>query len=53
LSPVPLAAIATAFAGWRRYESGRRALMKAELERIAAQPAISPDLADIVAHCIA
>ena len=53
LTPQVAARVATAFAGWRRYRADLRALMQAELERIAARPAISPDLADIVARCLA
>ena len=52
LTPQVAARIATSFSGWRRFESGRRALMRAELERLAASPALSPDLADILARCL-
>ncbi|OOZ38263.1 hypothetical protein BOW52_08945 [Solemya elarraichensis gill symbiont] len=33
---------------WRRYDENRSALMKAQLERIAAIPAISRDVSEIV-----
>ena len=53
LTPQVSARLATAFSGWRRYEPRRRAMMRRELERLAAHPARSPDLADIVARSLA
>ena len=37
---------------WRKYEPGRRALMKSALERIAARPELSKDLYEIVAKSL-
>jgi aminopeptidase N len=53
LTPQVSARLATAFSAWRRYEPQRRARMRRELERLAAHPARSPDLADIVARSLA
>ena len=52
LTPQVSARLATAFGAWRRYEPSRRALMRAELERLRAS-ALSPDLADIVGRLLA
>ena len=38
---------------WRRYEPGRRALMRAELARIAAAPALSRDVYEIASKSLA
>ncbi|NCT66690.1 MAG: aminopeptidase N [Rhodanobacteraceae bacterium] len=53
LTPQVAARLATAFGGWRRLEPARRALMRAELERLAARAGNSPDLADILARSLA
>ena len=48
LTPQVAARLATAFRAWRTLEPVRRALMRRELEIIAARAENSPDLADIV-----
>ena len=52
LNPQVAARIAGVFNGWRRIEPLRRALMRAELERLAAAPKLSPDLAEIVQRAL-
>jgi aminopeptidase N len=47
LNPQVAARMAGAFESWRRYDAGRQALMKAELEAIRALPGISPNLLEI------
>jgi aminopeptidase N len=53
LTPQVAARIATAFGRWRTYEPLRRALMRRELERLAARAGRSSDLADIVERSLA
>jgi aminopeptidase N len=47
INPQVAARIVSSFNQWRRYEPGRSLLMRAELERIAKQPRISKDVAEI------
>ncbi|MES2473124.1 MAG: aminopeptidase N C-terminal domain-containing protein, partial [Pseudomonadota bacterium] len=47
INPQVAARLAGAFESWRRYDSGRQALMKAELEAIRGLPGISPNLSEI------
>jgi aminopeptidase N len=42
------ARMVSAFDGWRWYDDGRQALMRAELERIAALPGLSTDTSEMV-----
>ncbi|MGK2942397.1 MAG: aminopeptidase N C-terminal domain-containing protein [Immundisolibacter sp.] len=42
-----------ALARWRRYEPGRQALMRAQLERLAATPKLSKDLYEVVSKALA
>ncbi|MBC7950595.1 MAG: aminopeptidase N [Rhodospirillaceae bacterium] len=37
---------------WKRYDAARQALMKAQLERIAAKPGLSRDVGEIVAKAL-
>ena len=53
IEPAAAARYARALADWRRYEPGRSALMKGQLERIAASAGISPLLAQGAAACLA
>ncbi len=53
LTPQVAARLATALGGWRRLEPVRRALMRRELERLAAREGLSPDLSDILARSLA
>jgi len=48
LNPQIAARMASAFNRWKRYDEGRKALMKAELQRIAAIPGLSGDVSEIV-----
>ncbi|MBW2294415.1 MAG: DUF3458 domain-containing protein, partial [Deltaproteobacteria bacterium] len=48
LNPQLSARMVSQFNQWRRFEPGRRAQMKAELERIAEQPSLSKDVFEIV-----
>ncbi|MEO5560203.1 MAG: aminopeptidase N, partial [Dokdonella sp.] len=52
ITPQVAARTATAFRSWRSYEPLRRAMMRHELERMAARPGNSPDLTDIVARSL-
>ncbi len=53
VNPQVAARLATSFGRWRRYEPARRALMRAELERLAATPGLSKDCADIATRSLA
>jgi len=48
LNPQMAARMAAAFNRWKRYDDGRKALMKTELQRIAAIGDLSPDVVEIV-----
>jgi aminopeptidase N len=52
-NPQVAARLAAAFNRWRRFDSARAALQREALERIAAAPALSTDVAEIVAHNLA
>ncbi len=47
INPQVAARLAGAFESWRRYDSGRQALIKGELEAIRGLPGISPNLSEI------
>ena len=53
LNPQVAARMVAAFNRWRKYDSGRQALMRAELERILAAPGLSRDVREIVAKALA
>jgi aminopeptidase N len=53
INPQVAARLVTAFGVWRSYEPVRRALMRHELERLAARKENSPDLADLVGRALA
>jgi len=53
INPQVAARLVTAFGAWRRYEPMRRALMRRELERLAARAENSPDVADLVGRALA
>ena len=40
------------FNSWKRFDSGRQALMRAQLERIAAQEDLSKDVFEIVSRSL-
>ena len=52
-NPQAASRIVGAFNRWRRFDDARGALQRAELERIAAAPSLSTDVAEIVAHNLA
>ncbi len=47
INPLVAARLAGAFESWRRYDGGRQALMRHELEAIQAQAGISPNLFEV------
>ena len=47
LNPQTAARVSTAFETWRRYDSGRQALIRAELLRIRTTPGLSRDLSEM------
>ena len=53
INPQVAARIVSSFNQWKRYEPGRSRLMQAELERIAARPGISKDVAEIAERALA
>jgi aminopeptidase N len=53
INPQVTSRIVGSFNPWRRYDEGRQALMKAQLERIAAHPGLSKDTAEIVGRALA
>ena len=53
LNPQAAARLVSVFNGWRRFEPLRRALMRNELERIAAATPLSRDLSEIVQRALA
>ena len=52
LNPQVAARLASAFNPWKRFEPARKALMKAELERIAAKPGLCKDVYEIVTRAL-
>jgi aminopeptidase N len=48
INPQVAARMSGAFENWRRYDSGRQALMRAELEAIAKMPGLSSNLFEVV-----
>ena len=53
MNPQVAARLAGAFESWKRYDAGRQALMKAELEAIHALKPISPNLFEITGKMLA
>jgi aminopeptidase N len=53
INPQIAARMVAVFNGWRRLEPSRQGLMRTELERLAALPALSPDTSEIVARALA
>ncbi len=51
-NPQIAARMVTAFNRWPRYDAGRRALMRAELERVAAVEGLSTDVYEIVSNAL-
>jgi aminopeptidase N len=53
LNPQVAARMVSLFSQWRRYDEPRQALMKAQLERIAARPRLSKDVFENVGRALA
>jgi aminopeptidase N len=51
-NPQMAARMVSSFNRWPRYDAGRRSLMRAELERIAAVDDLSPDVFEIVSNAL-
>ncbi len=52
LNPQVAARMATAFNRWKRYDEKRQALMKEQLQRIAARQGLSGDVMEIVSNAL-
>ncbi len=52
LNPQIAARMASAFNRWKRYDEGRKELMKTELQRIASVPDLSGDVSEIVNNAL-
>ena len=52
LNPQVASRLTTAFSQWRRYDAGRQALMRAQLERIGQAEGLSKDTFEIVARSL-
>jgi aminopeptidase N len=52
LNPQMAARMASAFNRWKRYDEDRKALMKAELQRISSLPGLSGDVSEIVNNAL-
>ncbi|MHA6345705.1 aminopeptidase N [Roseivivax sp. CAU 1761] len=52
-NPQTTARMCTAFQTWKRYDAARQKLMRGELERIAAQSALSRDTGEMVGRLLA
>jgi aminopeptidase N len=50
VNPQTTARMCSAFQTWRRYDSARQALIAAQLDRIAATPALSRDVTEMIAR---
>ena len=53
LNPQIAARLVSVFTLWKRYDEKRKALMQAQLERIAATPKLSKDVFEVVAKSLA
>ena len=53
VNPQVAARLVGAFNAWKRYDPGRQALMRAELERIQAQAGLSKNVSEVVARGLA
>ncbi|KAA8611202.1 aminopeptidase N [Salipiger aestuarii] len=51
-NPQTTARMCSVFQTWRRYDNARQALMKAELERLAAKPGLSHDVTEMVTRLL-
>ncbi|NOX75628.1 MAG: aminopeptidase N [Gammaproteobacteria bacterium] len=53
LNPQVAARLSNTFSQWRRYDTGRQAAMKQQLERLLAQPGLSRDVYEVVSKSLA
>ena len=53
LNPQVASRMLSALTSWRRYDAGRQALMKAQLERIMSAEAVSPDVYEVASKSLA
>jgi aminopeptidase N len=53
INPQVASRVARAFDRWRRFDAGRQTHARAALEGIAAQPGLSPDVAEVVGRALA
>ena len=53
LNPQTTARMCSVFQAWRRYDADRQALIRSNLERIAAKPDLSRDVAEMVGRILA
>jgi aminopeptidase N len=52
MNPQIAARLLTPLTAWKRYDAPRQALMRAQLERIAASPALSREVAEVAAKSL-
>jgi len=52
INPQMAARMASAFNRWKRYDDGRKALMKAELQRISSEGTLSGDVTEILDNAL-
>jgi aminopeptidase N len=52
VNPQTTARLAASLGNWRIFDAGRRALMRGELERLAALPGLSRDTGEIVGRLL-
>jgi aminopeptidase N len=52
VNPQTAARMSTAFETWPRYDAGRRALIRDQLDKMAALPGISRDLGEMVGRML-
>ena len=52
-NPQIAARMLTPLTQWQRYDTGRQELMRAQLERLAARPALSDDVREVVSRSLA
>jgi aminopeptidase N len=52
INPQMAARMAAAFNQWKRYDAARQGFMQAQLERIAAEEGLSPDVYEIISNAL-
>ena len=52
MNPQVASRLVSCFNPWKRFDAARQALMKAQLERIAATPELSKDVREIVGRSL-